>query len=581
MQPTPTHLSQLSGLLDPGYIAQAEQGLHSASKRVTQLLSHRRLPKQGWSDLEIEAFLRQVALLDANNAEGNVGVGEREGRVYSRLVQARHFGLTHGVGRSGDLVAQQPKAVGSSLVNGLCRYLALDAVRLSGFRNCKDAMVVPLATGMSLLMCFLALQQIATSESAGIKKKYIIWSRIDQKSCFKSITSAGFIPVVVELCPTVESSGEGLETDVEGIEAKIQELGPENVLCVFCTTSTFAPRVPDKVEDVAKVCKKLSTPLVINNAYGLQCSRIMQSIETASRVGRVDAIVQSTDKNFMVPVGGSIICAGPPLPPEIASKPGSGTSGANGNISGEAKTTSVSTPLTVAAAAAADSSAVSRGGEGVTASTGEVAAQTRAKPPKPLLDQIAKCYPGRASGAQMLDLLITLLSMGQDGLQSLWKDRKTNFDWFREELNKTIAPFGLRTLDTRENKISICVDLSDLPLVDGNDIEESNGASSRSKKLNSIGAKLFNHRVSGPRVVACPAGAKTIDGMNFLNYGAHSNDYAFPYLATAVAIGVERHELETFLTRLTKTLTEECGTATKSKKQRQSQDSKKQAKTRV
>ena len=27
----------------------------------------------------------------------------------------------------------------------------------------------------------------------------------------------------------------------------------------------------------------------------------------AARVGRVDAFVQSTDKNFMVPVGGSII----------------------------------------------------------------------------------------------------------------------------------------------------------------------------------------------------------------------------------------------------------------------------------
>ena len=29
--------------------------------------------------------------------------------------------------------------------------------------------------------------------------------------------------------------------------------------------------------------------------------------DRASRVGRVDVFVQSTDKNFMVPVGGSII----------------------------------------------------------------------------------------------------------------------------------------------------------------------------------------------------------------------------------------------------------------------------------
>jgi len=37
-------------------------------------------------------FLQQVALMDANNAIGNVGVGEREGRVFSRIVWERHFG---------------------------------------------------------------------------------------------------------------------------------------------------------------------------------------------------------------------------------------------------------------------------------------------------------------------------------------------------------------------------------------------------------------------------------------------------------------------------------------------------------
>ena len=31
------------------------------------------------------------------------------------------------------------------------------------------------------------------------------------------------------------------------------------------------------------------------------------TVVQAARVGRVDAFVQSTDKNFMVPVGGSII----------------------------------------------------------------------------------------------------------------------------------------------------------------------------------------------------------------------------------------------------------------------------------
>lgn len=47
--------------------------------------------------------------MDSNNFPNNVGVGEREARVASRLVAKRHFGLAHGIGRSGDVAAEQPK----------------------------------------------------------------------------------------------------------------------------------------------------------------------------------------------------------------------------------------------------------------------------------------------------------------------------------------------------------------------------------------------------------------------------------------------------------------------------------------
>jgi len=50
-------------------------------------------------------------------------------------------------------------------------------------------------------------------------------------------------------------------------------------------------------------------PHLINNAYGLQCSKCCHLVETACRTGRVDAYVQSTDKNFLVPVGGAVIAA--------------------------------------------------------------------------------------------------------------------------------------------------------------------------------------------------------------------------------------------------------------------------------
>ena len=50
-------------------------------------------------------------------------------------------------------------------------------------------------------------------------------------------------------------------------------------------------------------------PHMINNAYGIQSAILCRSITTAWRKGRVDAVVQSTDKNFMVPVGGAIVAA--------------------------------------------------------------------------------------------------------------------------------------------------------------------------------------------------------------------------------------------------------------------------------
>lgn len=99
--------------------------------------------------------------MDSNNFLGNCGVGEREGRVASSLVARRHYRwvqlvpgpfvsdaglswtsvrpsvrlsrrLIHGIGRSGDIAAVQPKAAGSSLLNKLSNALLLDVLRLSG-----------------------------------------------------------------------------------------------------------------------------------------------------------------------------------------------------------------------------------------------------------------------------------------------------------------------------------------------------------------------------------------------------------------------------------------------------------------
>ena len=61
---------------------------------------------------------------------------------------------------------------------------------------------------------------------------------------------------------------------------------------------------------MAEICHKLGIPHVVNNAYGVQSTKCMHILEEAGKREkgrRVDAFVQSTDKNLMVPVGGSII----------------------------------------------------------------------------------------------------------------------------------------------------------------------------------------------------------------------------------------------------------------------------------
>ena len=120
------------------YIQQGAEALATRQRLVKTLLSQRRLPQDGWDEDTILLFikaggllcdtavrgpgdvgvqhncipgLQDCALMDSNNFPNNVGVGEREARVACRLVAQRHYGLAHGIGRSGDVAAEQPKVV--------------------------------------------------------------------------------------------------------------------------------------------------------------------------------------------------------------------------------------------------------------------------------------------------------------------------------------------------------------------------------------------------------------------------------------------------------------------------------------
>ncbi|RHY85649.1 hypothetical protein DYB26_001325, partial [Aphanomyces astaci] len=254
-------------LVDMAYIRQGSESLRAREKQLTSLLSHRKLPEHGWDDLSIQGVLHEFAQMDSNNFAHNVGAGEREARVASSLVANRCFHLAHGVGRSGDICAIQPKAAGSSLMVQLTNLLVKDMLHIAGLKNAKCAIVLPVATGMAMLFALLTLQLQARS-AGHAAKRYVLWPRIDQKSCFKAMVTAGrrrnvsllqpdhsnvgLEPVVVENVLV----GDELRTDLEALEAKIVELGAENILCVLSTTSCFAPRGYDRVEEIAQMCRR-------------------------------------------------------------------------------------------------------------------------------------------------------------------------------------------------------------------------------------------------------------------------------------------------------------------------------------
>ena len=497
---------QLCGkLVDQRYVRQGEEGRKKRNAAINNLLRHKKVPKEGWDDDSILLFLREPSLMDTNNFVDKCGAGEREGRVFSRLVAQRHYGFSHGIGRSGDVTAVQPKAAGSSVLVQLANRLALDVLRSSGAIHCASCFVVPVATGMSIVLTLSALKSERPSA------RYVIWSRIDQKSCFKAIGAAGLQPVVVQL----KRDGDQLTTDLAGIEEAILRVdgGADSVLCVLTTTSCFAPRAPDDLVGVGAICKSMNVPHVVNNAYGVQSSKCMHLIEETARVGRLDVFVQSTDKNLMVPVGGAII-------------------------------------------AGFDADLVAR---------------------------IAKTYPGRASASPVIDLVVTLLSMGKDAYTKLLKDRKENFAYLKRRLAECASKYQERLLDVPGNPISMAITLTssradaeppsiagrsedgkgDLDsvanglLLDHLDLDSRETTSSAvpaslpSRLETELGSMLFTRCVSGARAVSSQTQTR-INGVDFHGWGAHCDEYAHSYLTAGVGIGMTTEEIDVFIQRLDK-----------------------------
>lgn len=157
--------------------------------------------------------------------------------------------------------------------------------------------ILPYATGMCLSTCLLYTKKERE------KSEYVIVSRIDHKTCYKCIDFCALKYLVVDMV----YKDEELFTNLNEIERLIQTYG-EKICCVMSVTSSYAPRNSDDIVKIAHICKRYNVPHIINNAFGLQCNYLCKEIQKCfESKGRVDFVVQSCDKNFLVPVNGGIV----------------------------------------------------------------------------------------------------------------------------------------------------------------------------------------------------------------------------------------------------------------------------------
>jgi O-phospho-L-seryl-tRNASec:L-selenocysteinyl-tRNA synthase len=99
-------------------------------------------------------------------------------------------------------------------------------------------------------------------------------------------------------------------------------------------------------------------------------------------------------------------------------------------------------------------------------------------------------------------------------------------------------------LDIKRNDISMAMSLAPF------DSEDP-------KKISFLGSMLFSRFVSGTRVVPRNVTATPISGMSAIEgWMSHCKSYPVAYLTAAAAVGLTKEEVDDFVTRLDKVLTE-------------------------
>lgn len=286
--------------IPPNMLKRGQLVLNNFMKPIKILFEQKNIPKEPWSDEQIEFLLLTLSNMDTDKDDTAARVGEREGRIVSKLQLKTSAGFCHGVGRSGFLTAPQPKAPGGSIMYEISNYLARDILRNFGLPNISKAIVVPLCTGMSLSLTLGALRSEIDKNRQNFKNTVVV-PQIDHKSLLKSIELMGFETRIIK----GKIFGDAVRIPVEDIESRIDE----NCYAIISATSFFPPREADDIKEISKLAKNEDLVHIIINAYGVQSPEWMRIIRSAIDAGRVDAIIQSTDKNFLTPVGGALIAS--------------------------------------------------------------------------------------------------------------------------------------------------------------------------------------------------------------------------------------------------------------------------------
>ncbi|MFO7797303.1 MAG: O-phosphoseryl-tRNA(Sec) selenium transferase [Promethearchaeati archaeon] len=264
------------------------------------LFEQKALPNEGWKDEQIEFLLQILANMDTDKDINASQVGEREARIASKLHLNISGGFCHGVGRSGFLTAPQPKAPGGSIMYEITNYLARDIMRKFGLPNIKKAIITPIATGMSLALALSAFKPNWNNIQLRSKRKVLI-PRLDHHSILKSIDFIGLEPKIID----GKIFGDAVRIPIDDIRNAYED----ECYAIISFTSFFPPREADEIKEISKFAKEKDLVHIIVNAYGVQSPEWMGLIRSAIDAGKVDAVIQSTDKNFLTPVGASLIAS--------------------------------------------------------------------------------------------------------------------------------------------------------------------------------------------------------------------------------------------------------------------------------